>query len=113
VADQFDKMMNKTCSIQARDANAPKDGYNQPSAALVSKEDTVPCRISVLPGKKEYKSDRNYALGSAKVFMRPRAFAVTEHMVLVIDSRSYDILDVQNPSGMNHHLELIVQEIRA
>lgn len=111
MTEQFDKMMNKTCSIQHRDSTAPKDAYNQPSTALVSLEDGVPCRISTLPGGREYKSDRNYSLSSSKVFMRPRSFAVTEHMTLVLDSVKYDILNVLNPGGLNHHLELIVQEI--
>lgn len=110
--DVFDGLMNSTCSVMVKGVSGA-EGYNQPSQTLspVSGLENVPCRFSTLKGGKEYKSGKEYSINTFRVFMRPQTPPVTTHNWLVVTTQSghtytLNILSVDDPSGMGHHIEL-------
>jgi head-tail adaptor len=112
IVDVFDSLMNSTCTILQKGTGA-SEGYNQPSQQLtpVSGLANIPCRLSISRGGKEYKSDKEFSINHFRVFLRPQTQAITAHHWLQLTDQNgntyaLNILSVNDPSGMGHHLEL-------
>lgn len=112
--DPFDALMISRCTVLKKGIGAV-DAYGIESQSLTDPanivESNVPCRISSGSGR-EAKSGKQASVGSRKIYMRPRSYALTEHHWILLAGIYYNILDVENPSGMNHHLELSVEVVR-
>lgn len=110
MADLFDSLLDKTCTIQELDTTAVADGYNQPPEEYVPAATGVPCRLSTLSRGREFNREKLVAIDTLKVYMRYRTLTAKNR--LVIDGVTYKIIAPPvNPSGMNHHLEVLVEVI--
>lgn len=112
--DPFDALMISRCTVLKKGVGAV-DAYGLESQSLTDPtnivESNVPCRIS-RGGGSEAKSGKQASVGRSTIYMRPRAYPLTEHHWILLNGAYYNILDVQNPSGMNHHLELPVELVK-
>lgn len=112
--DPFDNLLNKTCAILKN--QSAKDGYGQKSAQprdFTTILDNVRCRISTdaIGRPKEFKVEKKSSLSYVVIFMRPPALPggakLTPHHWLKIEGQFYNIFEVKNPGGLNHHYEVI------
>jgi hypothetical protein len=109
MADAFDDLLISTCRILRPASGLPDDsGHSEPTLELV--KDDVPCRKSLLGGGRERNEPIQPNVSMYKVFMRPQP--VDEKCWLEIEGVFYNVTDVMNPSGMNHHYEVMVTQVQ-
>lgn len=113
--DTFDEMMISTCAILGKDTTLAVNKYGQPSQVLSTLLTTWPCRLSTRPsGGKEFKAVKQTGKNYFVVFMRLPMFTgspLTIHHWLEIDGVRYNILNINDPSNMHHHLEVEVEQV--
>jgi hypothetical protein len=126
--DPFDSLLNQTASVMVRDVSGA-DGYGQANPAFTTVATGVPCRISTaaVPSDKEFLAKFKMDIAYKKVLLRPwfldpapDGSYVPNHVVgattynteplthdhwFQIDGQNFDIFELHNPGGMNHHLE--------
>lgn len=115
--DPFDEWMNKTCEILENQGTA--DSYGQKSNQVQSFPTiaTVPCRVSTdaIGRPHEFKVEKKSSLAYSRIFMRPPVLPggakLDSHHWLKIDGDFYDIFEVENPAGLDHHYEVIAELI--
>jgi hypothetical protein len=109
MTEAFDLELNKTADVLMRPSGG--DTYGAQSNNLVKVGTAVPCRVSLGKGrpheaKTPLKSAKNYR----EVFMRPfvdaNGNALSHKNWLQIEGLFYDILQVDDPGGLGHHLEV-------
>lgn len=107
--DPFDALLISTCTILAKGNGSP-DSDNHESQAFSTVASNIPCRVSTaaLGRPKEYKTEKQASENYRTIFMRPYA-GLTPHHWLQIDGVLYNIFEIKNPSGLNHHFEIIAQ----
>jgi hypothetical protein len=109
MVDAFDATLNKVASIQAHVAGS--DDYGSQGSTLVTLATGVPVRVSLGRGRAhEFKADKQFALNYREVFMRPwydsNGNLLSRLNWLLIDGELYNVYQVDNPGGLNHHLEV-------
>jgi hypothetical protein len=109
--DVFDTLLDKTCTVMQIDPAGGKDDRGVASQALVPVFSNIACRISTLGFGKESKIEKGAAVSRYQIFMR--VIAITEHHRIILEGVTYNVLDVKNPAGMNHHLEILVEKVSA
>lgn len=98
--------LNKTCSIlDAGDGDAPFT-----FTVLVS---NWPCAVAadVVRHGTETQAITQEAKNYRRVFMRVPSVPVNQRNWLLIDGTHYNIIDVINPGGRDHHLEVIIENV--
>jgi hypothetical protein len=124
---QFDALLISTCAIAQRPVT-PADDYGQRPAPTVDNLfvllDDIPCRVSRMDGR-EIKLLQQAGITGRKVYMRPvllteripgvgesyQQVALSNRFFIIFEGRLFNILDVQNPSELNHHLEIVIEEV--
>jgi hypothetical protein len=104
MTDVFDRLLISTCDIYRKGSGAA-DAYNIPDQTLTLLQAGVACRKSVTRGGREFKDGKSFSISRFVIFMRPNT-NVTEHVWLKIGSDYYNVLGVNNPSGLDHHYEV-------
>lgn len=107
--DQFDSLLNATCSILIK-GSAGVDIYNVESQALSPVATDVRCCVSTLTGK-EWKQGKKVSVNTKKIYMRPFP-GLTEHHWIQVGNVIYDITDIENPHLLDHHFEILVEEVK-
>lgn len=133
-ADPFDLLMNKVCSVLTSQSETA-DAYGQKTQRpqdFTSLADNVPCRISdkVTGRAHELKVDKQLSESFKTIMMRPPILSDgsrlnPHHWIITTgtldpttgvitplaaaDKHYYNVFEVQSPSGMDHHYEIIVQ----
>lgn len=123
--DIFDTLLNSTMDVQEK-GHAASDIYNQQSQILQTICTAVACRISRNGFGKEQTQEKLFATNTFVVFARPvltkddtTPFVLTEHHWLLLHPAdgSSDILGniiaINNPSALGHHIEMLVKEVKA
>lgn len=131
VADPFDQLLNQVASVMARDLTGTGNAYGQNSPTFSTLATNVPCRFATLSvgSDKEFLAKSKEDIAFRKVFLRPwfqdqapDGSHVPNHVIgattyntqplthdhwLEIAGEMYDIFELRNPGGMNHHLEAL------
>lgn len=106
--DPFDTLLITDCDILGPAAGADEAGQKTLPLVLLA---TVKVRFCAGKGKaKEFKADKKFALNWHLVFMRPYPALTTGHW-LRIGGQTFDVMHIDNPSLMDHHYEVTVEEI--
>jgi hypothetical protein len=78
-------------------------------------EESIPCRLSTHGAGKEFVDPKQVAVEHWIIFMRPRAYRVSEVYFLIMEDRFFQIISVLDPrehdSTIVHHLEIFVDEV--
>lgn len=112
MADIFDAFLISSCQIFQKSGalNRYKTETNDLTPIA-----TVPCRVSSLTGK-ETIVGKEISINTKKIFMRPYAALTTKHVLKVATVggtvMTYNILDIENPSLLDHHYEVLVEEVK-
>lgn len=131
MTDPFDAMLISSATVLVRDIADTADAYGTSDPTFsnatpgsgsgfggttLNSVNPAPCRVALGKGKvKEFKSDKKVAVNYREVFMRPwydsTGKLIGPHHWLQISgvdgtSILYQIIQVDNPSGLNHHLEV-------
>lgn len=116
----FDQLLILRAQIYEKGAG-PTDNYGVESQVLNLIAADVPCRISTdaIGRPHEFKDETKLSLNYRRVFMRDPLLAggdsLNPHHVLLINEIYYDIFEVlpiYDSAGL-HHLEVIVEEVKA
>lgn len=123
--DIFDTLLNSTLDVQEK-GHAATDAYNQQSQVLVTVRTGVACRISRKGFGKEATQEKLFATNTFVVFARPvttrddtTPLVLNEHHWLVLhpfDGSATilgNIIAINNPSELGHHIEILVKEVKA
>lgn len=115
MTDAFDNLMINTCSILAKGQSGSVDDSGHEVQTLTSVLDDVPCRLSTLGGGgREDAKQARYGINRFKVYMRPPVIPsptgpdLTIHHWIQISGKQYNVLNVDDPSNLHHHLEVLV-----
>jgi head-tail adaptor len=125
LTDPFDALLISTAAILEKVTYTPGggDAYGQPSQSFTTKLSSWPCRVSTKKGGIEYKEGKEFAKNTFRIFMRPplkddgnNAFTLgTHHWIQVTDERGaaqlFNVLGVNDPSFLGHHLEVEVEQV--
>lgn len=108
--DPFDKMLISTMTIKRRAAASSSANYGQPTSATpTTVASGVACRLSTMSGSRDYRYDKKTITNQFKVFCRPTD--VQEHDFLEISGVRYRVRNVSNPATLNHHYEIMCEEL--
>ncbi len=123
--DIFDTLLNSTMDVLEK-GHAASDIYNQQSQAFQTIRTGVACRISRKGFGKEETQEKLFATNSFVVFSRPvttkddtTPLVLTEHHWLLLHPAdgSGDVLGniiaINNPSQLGHHIEMLVKQVKA
>lgn len=106
--DPFDSLLITPCDILALPDTQDESGQRTDPPTLVG---TVSARFCAGKGKvKENKSEKKLGIAYHMIYMRPFAGLTIKH-TLRIAGKKYDILHIDDPSGLGHHFECTVEEI--
>ena len=128
MADVFDNLLIDSCDILKKVSyDAGGDAYGQPAQDFITIVAAWPCRVTTMAGGHEYKAGKELAKNTFRVFMRPPdetdsgvPFELgTHHWIKVITSNGVtrstpmylNVLAVNDPSLLGHHLELIGEQV--
>lgn len=125
LVDPIDSMLLQTAAIlEKKDYSQPgADAYGQPDQSFITVIASWPCRVSTKKGGVEYKQGKEFAKNTFTVFMRPPTTADdhtsfvlnTHHWLRVTDERGnqqlFNVLGVNDPSFLGHHLEVLVEQV--
>ena len=126
--DAFDAQLNQTCNIMVRNQGAG-NSYGVSSPNFVTIATGVLCRVALGRGRaKEWKEQKKIAKNYRIVYMRPwyadqapDGSFLRNHVVggttyntqplthdhwLQFIGQNYDIMQVENPGEVDHHLEV-------
>lgn len=117
--DIFDTLLNSLCDIlQKQQFDQGSDAYGQPAQDYRTKITAWPCRVSTMHGGQEYKIGKELAKNMFKVFMRPPTqddsgvpFTLTTHHWLKVGSNYLNVIAVNDPSLLGHHLEVMCEQV--
>lgn len=106
--DPFDSLLISDCDVfnpPAADSSGQRifDPSSPGSPAA-----TVKARRSVTGRPKEFKRDKKTAIAYEVIFMRPYN-GLTEKHTLRINGTWFNILGIDDPSGLGHHFECYVE----
>jgi len=110
VTDPFDLLLIDTAQVMTRTASSA-GGYGG-TQSFTPVGAPVKCRVSTGAAGvgKEFRAKSKEDIYFRRVFMRPwcdpSSKPLTHDHWLQIDGVMYDIFDILNPGGMNHHLEV-------
>ena len=131
IADPFDLSLNSGSSVLARDLTGTGNGYGQNNPTFSTLATGVACRVGILSvgTDRESLAKSKEDIAYRKVFLRPwyqdaapDGSYLPNHVVgattynteplthdhwLQINGEMYDIFELRNPSGLNHHLEAL------
>jgi hypothetical protein len=129
IADPFDSLLNQVATVMARDLAGSGDAYGQNSPAFSALASNVACRLSTLavPPDLQFRARSEEDIAFRKVILRPwfqdpapdgsyvpnhgvgattyNTQPLTPEHWFQINGEMYDIFELRNPGGMNHHLE--------
>lgn len=118
-------MLIDQCDVLVKQSygTAADDAYGQPPQQFITKISAMACRVSTMKGGSEYKTGKEYAKNSFRVFMLPPSqddsglpFSMDTHAWLKIVSANgrtlatpiyLNIISVNDPSFLGHHLECV------
>lgn len=108
---QFDELLISTATVLRRAAAVQGVNYGQRTSALpTTVASGVPVRLSTTKGGREFKYDKKVVVSELKVFLNvPNSWTLDVKDWFLIDGNKYNILFIDNPSNMNHHLEAWVE----
>lgn len=130
----FDLLLNKLAAVMTRDVSGG-DGYGQADPSFATVATGVPCRISTasVSSDMEFRAKSKEDIAFKKVFLRPwfldpsvDGSYAPNHVVngvtyntqplthghwLQIDGDMYDIYELHNPGGLDHHLEVLCRMV--
>jgi hypothetical protein len=112
-SDALDGLLTGTASIWRR-TGGTIDKYGIANPTLLMVEDNVPCKLSTKGAGTEFQVGKEIAIAEYKVFMRPRAYILSETHWIMSEARTFDILSaiaVKNRWSETHHLEVYVREV--
>lgn len=122
--------MNQTANVMVRDLAGTGNAYGQNNPAFSQVASGWPCRVSILgvPVDLEFRAKDKLGIAFRKVLMRPwfldqspdgsyvpnhvyqsltyNTEPLTNSHWLQIATQMYDIFEMRNPGGLNHHLEI-------
>lgn len=108
----FDKLLVSSADILLRTPGAA-DEYGVAPSTFATVDSGISCRLStVAKGRpKEYKSEKKFEVKYVTVFMRPwvdpaDGTPLTHDHWFLINGQYYDIFQINDPSGIGHHLEV-------
>lgn len=104
----YRSMLIDRCDIETSTQTA--DAYGSQTETWADLYRRIQCRVCPLSGQESEIYERRGLKATHKIFIECKS-EITEDERVVLDSRTFNILRVINPSEMNHHLELIVEEI--
>ncbi len=111
ITDPFDLLLIETAQVMTRNASSA-GGYGG-TQSFTAVGTPVPCRVSTGSAGigKEMRAKSKEDIYFRRVFMRPWYDPSNnplnhDHWRLQIAGVMYDIFDILNPGGMNHHLEV-------
>ena len=110
ILDPFDRLLNATAQVMTRTASSA-GGYGG-TQTFTAVGTPVPCRVSTGAAGvgKEMRAKSKEDINFRRVFMRswydPSNNPLNHDHWLQIGGVMYDIFDILNPGGMNHHLEV-------
>lgn len=115
VTDPFDLLLIDTAQVMTRTSSSP-GGYGG-TQSFNAVGTPVPCRVSTGAAGvgKEFRAKAKEDIYFRRVFMRPwydpdENPLNHDHWLQVTDKDGnqtmYDIFDILNPGGLNHHLEV-------
>ena len=136
--DPFDSLMVSVCSVLTNQSMA-SDSYGQKTLRpqdFTALATNVPCRVSdkALGRPHELKAGAKYSTNFKTIFMRPPQLSDgsplnPHHWLLLTGSIDpftgeitpfnpgeeiyFDVFEVQNPSRLNHHFEIICEQVIA
>lgn len=124
LTDPFDSLMNSSAAVLLKATYTPGggDGDGQPDQTFVTVIAAWPCRVSTTRGGTEYKQGKESAKNTFNIFMRPptqaddhTSFTLnTHHWIRVTDERGaqqlFNVVAVNDPSFLGHHLEVKVEQ---
>ena len=135
IADPFDLLLNLTATVQVRDLAGSGDAYGKNSPTFSTVATGIACAIGLLSvgTDREYLAKSKEGIAFRKVLLRPwyqdaspDGSWVPYHVVsavtynteplshdhwLLINGENYDIFEVRNPGGRNHHFEALCRLI--
>lgn len=118
--DDFDLLMISACNILEKVSygSGADDVYGQPPQELRTKITAWPCRVSTMKGGREWKIGKEFSKNTFTVFMRPPTqddsgvpFSLTPHNWIRVGTALFNILGVNDPSLLGHHLEVAVEQV--
>jgi len=129
MTDVFDDMMNGACDVLKKYdyGTGHDDAFGQPDQTFITIISSWPCRVSTMKGGQDYKAIKEYAKNSFRVFMRPITITdsgvpveLSTHNWLKVTKvngvtlalpKFFNIIGVNDPSLLGHHLEVLVEEV--
>lgn len=129
MTDVFDNLLTDECDIlkKAQYGTGSDDEFGQPDQSFITIVSAQACRVSTMSSGKEYKTGKESAKNSFKVFMRPvdetdsgvpmevdthNWLKITKKNGVALASPFYlNITAANNPSLLDHHLELIGEQV--
>jgi hypothetical protein len=116
----FDSLLIQRAQIYEKGAG-PTDSYGIESQTLNLLAADVPCRVSTAAFGRphEFKDETKLSLNYRRIFMRSPVLSngdlLNPHHVLLVNEIYYDIFEVLPlyDSTELHHLEVIVEEVKA
>lgn len=105
--DPFDALLISTATIKRRAAAVSTANYGQPTSALPTEVATgVKCRVSKGTST-SWKYDKKVDQADVKIYMRvPTAWTLNEKDYIVVNGVTYNVLGIDDPSLLGHHLEI-------
>jgi len=119
--DDFDLLLISVCDIleKVQYGSGGDDVYGQPPQDLRTKISAWPCRVSTVTTLgREWKIGKEFSKNTFTVFMRPPTeddsgvpFSLTPHNWIQVGPQLFNILGVNDPSLLGHHLEISVEQV--
>lgn len=103
----FVGMLNTTCDVYQPVPSA--DDYGESDLHLQVVDTDVACRLSILGKGQEFKLDKRVLIVNRKAYMLPRK--LDHNNYLLIEGNMYNVVQVDNPSNLNHHYEVWLELI--
>ena len=135
LADPFDQLLNLIASVLVRDLAGTGDAYGKNSPTFTTIATGIPCALGLLSvgTDREFLAKSKEGVAFRKVLLRPwfqdqspdgsrvpywvyqtvtyNTQPLSHLHWLLINGENYDIFEVRNPGGRNHHVEALCRLI--
>ena len=105
----FNSLLRHTCTIQVRTVTYNSD-TGQQVESWADSVTGVKCRLDQAKGSEYRQPTAIYSKATHVLFMATRTLSPKNNLV-IIDSNTYNILDVSDGGGAGHHIEVLLERI--
>ena len=105
----FESLLNKRCTIVKKSFGPLKNAHGQPQVISTSVTN-VACGLQERAVKEGRKGDQS-AVSLFKLFLAYRD-DLTERDQVIVDGKTFDVLEVRSPGGRNHHISALVELVK-